>query len=210
MNANHTALARLPRFHHHRLPAGLALALIALLPSTASAHTQAGAVGAFTSGFTHPLTGLDHLVAMVAVGLWGAFLGGRALWMLPVTFPVVMALGGALGVLGVPLPAVETGIALSGVILGLMVAFAAKPPLAWAAVIVGLFGLLHGHAHGTELPEAANPISYAIGFVVSTGLLHLSGIALGLLVRWPWGKVVVRCGGVAIALIGAGFLFNFL
>lgn len=193
-----------------RVRLGAVLILMALLPATASAHTETGALGGFVSGFTHPLTGLDHMVAMVAVGLWGAFLGGRAMWMLPVVFPVVMAFGGALGVLGVPFPAVETGIAVSGVVLGLMVAFAVKPPLWVAALIVGLFGMFHGHAHGTELPATANALAYSVGFVVSTGLLHLSGIALGLLVRWPWGKIVVRAGGFAIAMVGLGFLFNFL
>lgn len=181
-----------------------------LLPFTASAHTETGAIGGFVSGFSHPLTGLDHMVAMVAVGLWGAFLGGRAMWMLPVVFPVVMAFGGALGVLGVPFPGVEIGIAISGVVLGLMVAFAVKPPLWIAAVIVGWFGMFHGHAHGTELPETANALAYSVGFVISTGLLHLSGIALGLLVRWPWGRIAVRAGGFAIAAVGLGFLFNFL
>ena len=181
-----------------------------LLPATASAHTEGGAVGGFISGFKHPVTGLDHIVAMVAVGLWGAFLGGRAMWLLPVVFPVVMAFGGALGVMGVPIPFVEKGIALSGIILGLMVAFAARPSLKYAAIIVGIFAIFHGHAHGTELPTAANPMTYAVGFVISTGLLHLSGIALGLLTRWPWGKVVVRIGGAAIALIGVGFLFKLL
>ena len=166
--------------------------------------------GGFLSGFTHPLTGLDHIVAMFAVGLWGAFLGAPAIWMLPVVFPVVMALGGALGVLGVPLPAVETGIALSGIVLGLMVAFAARPPLWIAAVIVGVFAIFHGHAHGTELPASANAITFSIGFVVATGLLHLSGIACGLLVKWPWGKVTVRFGGAAIAVVGFAFLFHFL
>ena len=184
--------------------------LVFLLPMTASAHSETGNVGGLVSGFTHPLTGLDHIVAMVAVGLWGAFLGGRAMWLLPVIFPVVMAFGGALGVLGVPLPSVETGIALSGVILGLMVSFAAKPPLWVAGVIVGFFAVFHGHAHGTELPSAANPITFAIGFVTSTGLLHLGGIALGLLVRWPWGRIAVRVSGAAIALIGSAFLFKFL
>ncbi len=193
-----------------RVRLGAVLILMALLPATASAHTETGALGGFVSGFTHPLTGLDHMVAMVAVGLWGAFLGGRAMWMLPVVFPVVMAFGGALGVLGVPFPAVETGIAVSGVVLGLMVAFAVKPPLWVAALIVGLFGMFHGHAHGTELPATTNAPAYSVGFVVSTGLLHLSGIALGLLVRWPWGKIVVRAGGFAIAVVGLGFLFNFL
>lgn len=147
---------------------------------------------------------------MVAVGLWGAFLGAPAIWLLPVIFPVVMALGGALGVLGVPLPGVETGIALSGVILGLMVALAAKPPLRIAGAVVGIFAIFHGHAHGTELPEAANAVTYAAGFVIATGLLHLSGISLGLLARWPWGKMAVRVGGAVTAVIGGAFLLHFL
>jgi urease accessory protein len=181
-----------------------------LLPSTASAHSESGGIGGFASGFSHPLSGLDHIVAMVAVGLWGAFLGGRAMWMLPVVFPAVMAFGGALGVLGVPLPSVESGIAVSGVVLGLMVAFAAKPPLWVAAVIVGFFAVFHGHAHGTELPDSANAMTFSAGFVISTGLLHLCGIAFGTLTRWPWGRIAVRAGGVAIALAGFGFLFQIL
>jgi urease accessory protein len=184
--------------------------LMLLVPSTANAHTETGTVGGFGSGFLHPLTGLDHVVAMVAVGLWGAFLGAPAIWILPVIFPVVMALGGALGILGIPVPGIETGIALSGVILGLMVAFAATPPLRIAGAIVGVFAIFHGHAHGTELPEAANALTYAAGFVIATGLLHISGIALGLLARWPWGKIAVRCGGAVVAVVGCAFLFNFL
>ncbi len=186
------------------------LLLLLVLPSTASAHSESGGIGGFISGFKHPLTGLDHVVAMVAVGLWGAFLGGRAMWTLPVVFPMVMAFGGAAGVLGIPLPGVETGIALSGIVLGLMVCLAAKPPLWVAIVIVGIFAIFHGHAHGTELPSAANPITFAVGFVVSTGLLHLAGIAFGLLVKWPWGRFAVRTGGVVIALVGFGFLFNLI
>jgi len=197
---------RRPRLH----PSLLCLLLVLLLPATASAHTESGAIGGFLSGFKHPLTGLDHMVAMLAVGLWGAFLGQRAMWTLPVVFPVVMALGGAAGVLGMPLPAVETGIALSGVMLGLLVAFATKPPLWAAAIVVGFFGFFHGHAHGTELPNSANALAYSIGFVVSTGLLHLCGIAIGLLVRWPWGRIVVRAGGGVIAGVGFGFLFGLL
>jgi urease accessory protein len=184
--------------------------LLVLLPAAASAHSETGHVGGFVSGFHHPLGGLDHIVAMVAVGLWGAFLAGRAMWLLPVVFPLVMAFGGALGVLNVPVPSVETGIALSGIVLGLMVTFAMRPPLWVAALIVGIFAVFHGHAHGTELPTSANPMTYAIGFVIATGLLHLCGIAFGLLVRWPWGRVAVRVGGVAIALIGFGFLFKVL
>jgi urease accessory protein len=189
-----------------------ALCLLGLLwlPATASAHTETGVVGGFLSGFKHPLTGLDHMAAMFAVGLWGAFLGTRAMWTLPVVFPVVMAFGGAMGVLGVPLPAVETCIALSAVMLGLMVALAVKPPLWVAAVVVGFFAIFHGHAHGTELPKSANALAYAIGFVIATGLLHLSGIAVGLVVRWPWGKAAVRAGGGVIAAVGFGFLFKLL
>jgi urease accessory protein len=199
-----------PIIRNSRTETFFLMLFVFLLPSLASAHSETGTVGGFVSGFTHPVSGLDHIVAMVAVGLWGAFLGGRAMWILPVVFPVVMAFGGALGVLGVPLPAVETGIALSGVILGLMVCFAAKPPLWVAAVIVGAFAVFHGHAHGTELPDAANAMTFSIGFVISTGLLHLCGIAFGLLVRWPWGRIAVRAGGGAIAAVGLGFLVGIL
>jgi len=177
-----------------------------LLASAAAAHTGAGVTGGFISGFTHPIFGWDHVVAMVAVGLWGAFLGMPALWILPVVFPLVMAVGGAMGVLGVPLPAVEIGIALSGVVLGLLVALAVRAPLWVAAVIVGAFAIFHGHAHGTELPDAANPFAYAVGFVIATGLLHLVGIALGYLTVLPNGKYLVRAGGVVIALVGGAFL----
>jgi urease accessory protein len=193
-------------------PGALGLLGLALWlpPLTAGAHQEKGTVWGFTSGFIHPLTGLDHITAMVAVGLWGAFLGAPAMWVLPVVFPLVMAFGGALGVLGVPLPGVETGIALSSVILGVCVALGARPPLWVAALIVGTFAIFHGHAHGAEMPKAANAMTYAIGFVIATGLLHLTGIAFGLLVRWPWGKKLVRLGGVAIALVGFGFLFHFI
>jgi urease accessory protein len=181
-------------------------ALALLVASAAHAHTVAGAGGGFASGFTHPLFGFDHVVAMVAVGLWGAVLGAPAIWLLPVVFPLVMALGGALGVAGVPLPAVETGIALSGVVLGLLVALAVKAPLWVAAVIVGVFAVFHGHAHGTELPGAANPYAYAAGFVVGTGLLHLAGIAIGGLTQTRNGALAVRAAGLVIAAIGAAFL----
>ena len=180
--------------------------LLSLGAEPVLAHEGAGAVGGFVSGLTHPIFGWDHVVAMVAVGLWGAFLGAPAIWLLPVVFPLVMALGAALGILGVPLPGVETGIAASAVVLGLVVAFQARPPLWVAAVVVGGFAIFHGHAHGTELPQAANPLTYAIGFVLATGLLHLLGIAFGLLVRWPAGRLAVRAGGAAIALAGVAFL----
>ena len=182
--------------------------LLAALP--AGAHTADGVAGGFISGFLHPVAGWDHVIAMVAVGLWGAFLGRPAVWLLPVVFPMVMALGGALGVVGVPLPGVEIGIALSAVVLGAMVALAARPPLAVAAVIVGVFAIFHGHAHGTELPQSASPIAYSLGFVIATGLLHAVGIGFSLLSRWPLGQQLVRAGGGAIAALGAWFLVRAL
>ncbi|MBL6429720.1 MAG: HupE/UreJ family protein [Maritimibacter sp.] len=178
-----------------------------LVASVAAAHTDSD-VGGFISGFTHPILGWDHVIAMVAVGLWGAFLGKPAIYILPVVFPLVMAVGGALGVIGVPIPAVEAGIALSGVVLGLLIAFAVRAPLWVAGVIVGVFAIFHGHAHGTELPTAANPFAYGIGFVIGTGLLHLGGIALGLLVGSAAGRIVVRAAGALIAAVGAAFLFG--
>jgi urease accessory protein len=185
--------------------AWLIAAAAILLPEIALAH-EGGVAGGFASGFTHPIFGLDHVAAMVAVGLWGAFLGQPAIWLLPVVFPLVMAFGGLLGISGVPIPAVETGIAASALALGAMVALALRPPLWVAAVLVGAFAIFHGHAHGTELPQAANPLAYGAGFVIATGLLHLCGIALGLLARWPAGVRAVRVGGGAIACAGLYFL----
>ena len=154
-----------------------------LAATAASAHTGEAAGGGFLTGFLHPILGWDHVAAMVAVGLWGAFLGPPAIWLLPVTFPLVMALGGALGVAGVPIPGIEFGIAASALIIGTAVMLALRPPLVIAAVIVGFFAIFHGHAHGTEMPHAASPLAYAAGFVIGTGLLHLAGISLGLLAR---------------------------
>ncbi len=182
------------------------LAALAFATPFAQAHEGQGLAGGFASGFLHPLLGWDHVVAMVAVGLWGAFLGAPALWLLPVVFPLVMAAGGALGVMGVPLPAVEIGIAVSAVALGGVVAGALRPPLWVAALLVAVFAVFHGHAHGTELPQAASPIAYSLGFVIATGLLHLAGIGFGLLTRWPAGRLAVRGMGAGIALLGVVFL----
>ena len=182
--------------------------LFALVAFGASAHTGEGIDSGFESGFWHPILGWDHVVAMVAVGLWGAFLGSPAIWILPVVFPLVMALGGALGIIGVPLPMVETGIALSGVVLGLLIAFAMRAPLWVAAVIVGIFAIFHGHAHGTELPDEFGAYGYAVGFVIGAVLLHLVGIAFGVLTGSEIGKIAVRAAGGVIALIGAAFLFG--
>ncbi|MEM6440365.1 MAG: HupE/UreJ family protein [Pseudomonadota bacterium] len=181
-----------------------------LLPCVALAHADHshGGPGGFLSGFLHPLAGWDHVLAMVAVGLWGAFLGAPAIWLLPVVFPLVMALGAALGILGVPLPAVEAGIAASAAVLGLMIVLKARLPLPAAAAIVGVFAIFHGHAHGTELPKAATPAAYAVGFVLATGLLHMLGIAFGALARWPRGRLALQAGGGAISLAGLAFLLG--
>ncbi len=186
----------------------LVLLVLLLASSAASAHSEQNAGGGFVAGFEHPITGLDHVVAMVAVGLWGAFLGSRATWLLPVVFPMVMAVGGALGVAGVPIPkeVVEICIAASAIVLGIMVAGKLKPPIWVAAIIVGFFAIFHGHAHGSELPNNANPLAYSAGFVIATGLLHLCGIAFGLLAKWPWGQWAVRSGGVIVASIGIYYL----
>ena len=181
-------------------------AALLLAAQTAYAHEASGVAGGFASGFMHPILGWDHVAAMVAVGLWGAFLGKPAIWILPVVFPLVMAFGGALGVAGIPLPGVEIGIAISALVLGSMVLFAARPPLWLAAVVVGAFAIFHGHAHGTELPHAVSPLAYSLGFVLSTGMLHMCGIAFGLLARWKAGVLIVRAGGGVIALAGVLFL----
>ena len=186
-----------------------ACALIAtLLALPASAHEQAGLIGGLASGILHPLTGLDHLVAMVAVGLWGAELGVPALWLLPIIFPLVMAFGGVLGVMGVPLPVPEVFVAGSGLVLGLAVALRWNPGLRIAAGLVAIFAVFH--AHGMELPRAANPLGYGVGFVSSTGVLHLCGIGIGMLASRPGWQVVYRGSGGLIAVIGAYFLMRAL
>ena len=182
-----------------------ALLLLAAIP--AAAHTG-DLSGGFLGGFAHPLFGPDHVVAMVAVGLWGAFLGPPPMFILPIVFPLVMAVGGVLGIVAVPLPAPELAIAASAIVLGLMVASAARPPLWVAAAIVAAFAIFHGYAHGAELPAGTDAAAYSIGFVTATGLLHLAGIALGLTVRWPAGRIGVRGTGAAIACAGLLFLWR--
>ena len=167
-------------------------------------------VAEFVSGFTHPISGLDHIVAMVSVGLWGSQLGAPAIWLLPVTFPIVMAFGGMLALMGVPLPGTEIGIALSAIGLGAMVATEAQPPLWIAALLVGFFAVFHGYAHGAELPPDENGVLFSIGFVVATGLLHLTGIGIGLIHRWKIGQVTLRAAGVGVAIVGIVFLWDAL
>jgi urease accessory protein len=184
-----------------------AVTLLALI-DPALAHTGTDTVFGFKTGFLHPISGADHLVAMVAVGLWGAQLGAPAIWILPITFPLVMAMGGVSGVIGVPIPFVETVIALSAIGLGLVVALRLRPPLWAAAVLVAVFAIFHGYAHGRELPGAADPVGYGAGFVVATGLLHLAGILIGTITRRPLGAQAVQACGAAIACAGVFFLVS--
>jgi len=184
----------------------LAGALLLLAPGPAAAHIVQSAGGGFGSGFEHPLTGADHFLAMFAVGLWGAQMGGRYIWSLPVTFPLVMTLGGLAGMLGLPLPHVELGIALSIIVLGASIVFAWRPLEAVALLVVGLFAIFHGFAHGAELPRAADPADYAVGFVVATGMIHLLGIGVGMILDRPLGGRLARALGVAIVASGGYFL----
>jgi urease accessory protein len=185
-------------------------ALVASLAwsATALAHTRGGEALGFATGLRHPVSGLDHVVAMIAVGLWGAQLGAPAIWLLPVTFPMVMAFGGMLGLVGVPLPGIEVGIALSAIALGVAVFREARPKLWAAALLVGVFAIFHGHAHGTELPPGANGMLYSLGFVIATGTLHAVGIATGLVHRWPAGRAILRAAGATVALVGVAFLWR--
>jgi urease accessory protein len=147
---------------------------------------------------------------MVAVGIWGAQLGAPAIWVLPVTFPMVMALGGMVGLLGFGLPGVELGIGLSALLLGAMVALEKKPDPRLAASLVGFFAIFHGNAHGTELPVGQSGLSYSIGFVVATGLLHGAGIGIGEVRRLSWGSDALRAAGGVIALGGVWFTWRAL
>jgi urease accessory protein len=189
--------------HRWAARAVAAAVLLALPPTSAFAHMQGDAAGAgFLDGFLHPLGGLDHVLAMLAVGMWGAQLGAPAIWMLPVAFPMVMALGGAAGIIGVPLPAVEIGITLSVLVLGSMIALAQRPSLALAALIVAFFTIFHGYAHGSELPGRTSAVPYSAGFVIATGLIHLTGIGIGFVIRLAYGSALLRVGGTAIATAG--------
>ncbi len=189
------------------------LILIAGLSMPAFAHIpEEGLVGGFAQGYVHPLFGWDHVAAMIAVGIWGALLGGRAIWVLPVVFPFVMVIGGIMGMIGVPLPeaSILYGIAGSSIIIGLAIVFGWKPPLVLTGIIVGLFAIFHGFAHGQNMPSASSPISYGIGFVLGSGTLHLIGIIFGMLTRFSWGLSVLRIGGAIIALTGFAVLFGLI
>jgi len=193
---NHMAKSPL----NFKLPA--LLGLIALLPIVAQAHPGHGPADSFSAGLNHPLHGLDHILAMVAVGLWAAQLGGRSLWAVPLTFVSLMTVGGALGMAGIPVPMVETGIMVSVLVMGLLIASAARLPLAASMTLVGVFAIFHGFAHGTEIPLAASGFSYGFGFVLATAMLHACGIALGLLAKKSLAAPAIRFAGAAIMICG--------
>lgn len=195
--------------HDTSIPWSFALLATALLmPLLAQAHIEQGQATGLLTGLGHPWSGLDHVLAMVAVGLWGALLGSPAIWVLPIAFPMMMSLGAMMGLLGIPLPGVEAGIAISAIGLGLMVMLDVKPRLVVAAVLVGFFALFHGHAHGTELPEGQSGLLYSMGFVIGTGCLHGVGILIGLIDRYPGGRNIIRVAGAFIAIMGCLFLWR--
>jgi urease accessory protein len=154
------------------------------------------------SGLAHPLGGLDHILAMVAVGLWAAQRGGRALWIAPVTFVSVMAIGAGLGIAGFSLPLVAQGILASVLVLGVLIAAAVRLPLMASILLIGLFALFHGHAHGTEMAPAISSLIYGLGFMIATAALHAAGIGLGLAARQAGSGLAIRYAGGAIAACG--------
>ncbi len=187
-----------------------ALGLAALLaPTLAFAHPGLHSGSGLIQGFAHPISGLDHILAMVAVGLLAFQLGGRALWLLPVTFVLVMAGGGALGAAGIEVPAIEVGIALSVVVLGAIVAGNIKMPCALAMGMVGFFAILHGHAHGAEMVQGVNGVVYAAGFMTATAVLHVLGISAGFLTTRV-GPVAIRTAGGVAVVAGIGMLSGLL
>jgi urease accessory protein len=189
---------------------GLAVLAALLWAHGALAHVQQGEAAGFLTGFRHPISGLDHVLAMVAVGLWGAQLGAPAIWALPVAFPLVMAFGGLLGLMGVAVPGIEYGIAASAILLGAAVMFEVRAPLFVTAFLVGVFAIFHGHAHGTELPAGQSPLLYSMGFVIATGCLHALGIGIGAVHRWTWGRRLVRAAGGVVAIGGVFFMWKAL
>lgn len=182
---------------------GLLALGLSVMTGAAHAHTLGVPHMDFATGFGHPLGGLDHVLAMVAVGLWAAQLGGRALWLVPLTFVLTMAVGGLFGFLGIALPMVETGIAGSVLILGVLVALASRLPLAASMALVGVFALFHGYAHGAEMAAESSALWYSLGFMLATALLHGAGIGVGLAARNGVSARLVRLGGAAIAASGA-------
>lgn len=189
-----------------RLGAALLTTASYCCASPALAHSAKGLSGGFAAGFLHPFTGMDHLLAMVSVGLWGAFLGRPMIAALPVIFPAVMAFGALLAILNMPQPPIELGIAVSVLALGAAIAFGYRAPIWLAGGLTGMFGLFHGYAHGAEIPSLADPVAYSTGFVLATGSLHVAGIGVGMASKLPGGAVAIRAIGALISLCGVYFL----
>jgi urease accessory protein len=195
-----------------RIPSGFtpafSLLLIFLVPTLAQAHPGAtGHTHGFSNGLLHPLTGLDHIGAMFAVGLWAAQRGGRAQWVVPLAFVSIMVIGGILGMGGVGIPYVEQGIAASVLVLGIFIAAAVRLPLPASVAVVGFFALFHGYAHGAEMPASASGLNYGIGFVIATAALHLAGLGLGLAAQKFKSEKIIRRAGGAIAAGGVYLCF---
>lgn len=191
------------------LKLGASLALFALTPILAQAHILPGESHSFANGFNHPLHGLDHILAMVAVGLWAAQLGGRALWLVPASFVGFMTFGGMLGMTHVHLPMVEVGILASVLLLGMLVTASARLPLVAAMAVTGLFAVFHGHAHGTEIPLAASGFTYATGFALATAALHACGIGFGVFAQKRFPAPMLRFAGAGITLAGICLCLGF-
>lgn len=190
----------IPKFEPARTVGGALVALVTMAFSSSAVAAGIGGQGGFVSGILHPVLGFDHLLAMVAVGLLSVQLGGRAVWTVPAAFVVFLIIGGALGLVGVDLPAVEGVIALSVLMLGLAIAAQARMPVAVAMAAVGLFAIFHGHAHGTEVPSLADPVGYVAGFALASALLHLAGVALGLLASRQHLRALLGAGSAGIGL----------
>ena len=187
----------------------IAAATLTFIPTAAFAHPGIGDAHGFVQGFAHPLGGLDHLLAMVTVGLLAWQLGGRALWLVPASFVLAMAAGGALAMAGIPVPFVEVGIAASVIVLGAMVALGTKAPLAITMALAALFAIFHGHAHGSEMPLDAGGVAYGAGFVLASALLIAGGAALGAAIGRigdAYGRTIYRLGGSLVALVGVAVL----
>ena len=184
-----------------------------LTPAVAFAHTGVGNTSGLVHGFGHPISGLDHVLAMVMVGVFAWQLGGRALWLVPTTFVAVMAVAGALGIAGIGVPFVEIGIAVSVVVFGAVVAFDLKAPTVAVMGVVGLFAVFHGHAHGAEIPEDTGGVTYAAGFMIATALLHLAGISAGFLIGKAgehYGSLAARLAGGSVTVAGVVLLVGVL
>lgn len=186
----------------------LILLLVLLWAQNAWAHVEGGQATGFLTGLQHPWSGLDHILAMIAVGLWGAQLGKPAIWILPIAFPMMMAMGAMMGLMGIPVPGVEIGIAFSAIVLGAMILCEVRLKLAAAIVMVGVFAIFHGHAHGTELPAGQSGLLYSMGFVIATGCLHGLGVALGFVKELSPGRLVLRGAGMFISVMGVFFLWR--